>query len=105
MDVQRRSIVTSGLMGLAAAGAAAAATSSRHTETTEHMSERQSQQAAAARLVENTMSRYTVYESLGRVGDARDEFALDEPDVQADVGFGFYYGGKAFASFARSTGC
>jgi hypothetical protein len=104
MDIQRRSIVTSGLMGLAAAGAAAGATAARHTETSGQMSERQAQQAAAARQVENAMSRYTVYESLGRVGDALDEFALTEKDVQADVGFGFYYGEEGIRKFCAVNG-
>jgi hypothetical protein len=104
MDSQRRSIVTSGLMGLAAAGAVTAATPGRRRESPEHISERQAQQAAAARCVENTMSRYTVYESLGRVGDALDEFALSEKDVQADVDFGFYYGADSIRKFCSVNG-
>jgi hypothetical protein len=104
MDSQRRSIVTSGLLGLAAAGAAVAATPARRTESAERVSERQAQQAAAARQVENAMSRYTVYESLGRVADGLDEFALDEMDVQADVGFGFYYGAEGIRKFCSVNG-
>lgn len=50
------------------------------------------EQMIAAREVENVINRYEVYLGEGYVTRAYELFAVNEPDVQADVGFGLYYG-------------
>lgn len=54
--------------------------------------ELQIRQEIAARQAEKCLNRYESLLSSGDVEGALDEFALSRPDVQADVGFGFYYG-------------
>lgn len=49
-------------------------------------------QEAAVHQVRNCMNRYETLLSMGHLQGALDQFALGQPDVQADVGFGLYYG-------------
>jgi len=63
------------------------------------------EQVIAAREVENVINRYEVLLAQGYVSRAYDLFAVNEPDVQADVGFGLYYGKKGIeALFLRIHG-
>jgi hypothetical protein len=50
------------------------------------------EQTIAAREVENVINKYEVLLSQGYIERACNLFALSEQDVQADVGFGLYYG-------------
>ena len=49
-------------------------------------------QEVAARQVSNCMNRYETYLSQSLIHEALAEYALTQPDVQVDVGFGLYYG-------------
>jgi hypothetical protein len=50
------------------------------------------EQTIAACEVENLINKYEVLLSQGYIDRAYKLFAVSEPDVQADVGFGLYYG-------------
>jgi hypothetical protein len=86
----RRRILAQGALSLAAVGAAtiSAAATSRSASVRDRLID----QDVAARLCANTMNRYEVYLAQAQLQDALALFDLTRPDVQADVGFGFYYG-------------
>jgi len=105
MDAGRRSTLAAGLYGLAAAGTASAALATGKSTTDGlQLSGNALQQLAHASLVRNVVNRYCVYETLGRVPDMLNSFALSLPDVQIDVGFGLYYGADGARRFAAVTG-
>jgi hypothetical protein len=105
MDAGRRSALTAGLYGLAAAGTASSALAAGKASTDKlRLSDNALQQLAHANLVRNVVNRYCVYESLGRIPDMLNSFALSLPDVQIDVGFGLYYGPDGARKFAAVTG-
>jgi hypothetical protein len=105
MDAGRRSTLAAGLYGLAAAGTASTALAAGKPTTDRlQLSSNALQQIAHASLVRNVVNRYCVYESLGRIPDMLNSFALSLPDVQIDVGFGLYYGPDSARKFAAVTG-
>jgi len=105
MDAARRSTLAAGLYGLATAGTASAAvTAGRPTTDGLMLSANALQQLAHANLIRNVVNRYCLYESLGRIPDMLNSFALSLPDVQIDVGFGLYYGPDGARKFAAVTG-
>lgn len=104
MDSGRRSTLAAGLLGLAGAGTAAAKIAAGKPAGKLELGERALQQLAHANLVRNVVNRYCVYESLGRIPDMLNSFALALPDVQIDVGFGLYYGSDGARKFAAVTG-
>ena len=86
--MNRRGLITSALLS-SAAGVAVASDTSVRSDPALLL---QLRQEVAARQVRNCMSRYETYLSMGHLQGALDEFALSKGDVQADVGFGLYYG-------------
>jgi hypothetical protein len=103
MDSDRRSLMTSGVLGVAAGlmtESAVAAAPNRDEATLA----RQMRQTVAARQVSTCMNRYTAMESFGRVADMEGEFATTVADVQVDVGFGWYYGAGGISRFCAVNG-
>jgi hypothetical protein len=86
----RRQLLTQSAVSLAAVGVATvpAVAASRSTSVRDLMID----QDVAARLCANTMNRYEVYLAQAQLREALALFDLTRSDVQADVGFGFYYG-------------
>jgi hypothetical protein len=102
MDFLRRSLMASGVFGLAAAaGSAVAADTSPASRTASGNAGGAKPMAreTAARQVNNCFNRYTVLESLGRGPELLNEFALSMADVQVDAGFGLYYGPDGIEKF------
>lgn len=98
MSTNRRSLVANAALGTAffAAGAASAASPAAPSAPARARGrpslEVQIQQDIAARKCSNAMNRYEMYLAQSFLHEALDQFALTMPDVQADVGFGLYYG-------------
>jgi len=92
MFLSRRSLIATGVLaGGAVAPAIAAVTAGRRASVTEGLPVAVRQELAR-RQCSLAMSRYETYLSMARLQKALDQFALGQPDVQADVGFGLYYG-------------
>jgi len=113
MHRDRRSWMTSGLAGLLAGLVARTAGAAVPTATAAPAGSpagggpvrpRDVQQLIAAREVSNCLNRYTAMESFGRVTDMQAEFANSVPDVQVDVGFGWYYGADGIRRFCEVNG-
>jgi hypothetical protein len=105
MDTNRRSLMTAAMLvgvatGLMAEVDAAGAPAPKEGETTA----RKIRQVIAAREISNCLNRYTAMQSLGRVSDMEREFATSVPDVQVDVGFGWYYGADGIRRFCGVNG-
>jgi hypothetical protein len=109
MDSDRRSLMTSGVLGVVAGltaqtAATAAIVTTAPAGTLETTAARQFRQVVAAHQVSNCMNRYTAMESLGHVADMENEFATNASDVQVDVGFGWYYGATGVHRFCEVNG-
>jgi len=78
--------------GLGAATALAATRTARPGLNTLATTPVAVQQEVASSQVRRCMNRYETLLSMGYIQRALAEFALSQPDVQADVGFGLYYG-------------
>lgn len=90
MTTARRSLLTAGL--LAGVAAASAATGTTRRNAAEERLPLAVRQELARRQCSLAMNRYETYLSMAYLQKALDQFALSKPDVQADVGFGLYYG-------------
>jgi len=96
MQKDRRAMMLGGV-GMAAAGLAAAALVGCEKKTDSAVTvdadlELKIRKDLAERQIEKTINRYEGLLSAGLVEAAFELFAVSQPDVQADVGFGFYYG-------------
>lgn len=94
MNSNRRSLLIggTGLAAGASASALGAAGKSAKPSGMDAALELRIRQDLAERAVEKCMNRYEGLLSAARIDEALQLFALSQPDVQADVGFGFYYG-------------
>jgi hypothetical protein len=106
MDLERRALLKNSLAGIAAIGvvglsaadseseekAASITAEPKNTHLKINDMPVEVQQAIAALKVEKCMNRYETLLSSGYLDAALNEFALSKSDVQADVGWGLYYG-------------
>lgn len=87
---RRHAVVWSTIAGVFATATASAKPVARQVERRQR--ELRWDQEVAARQVSNSMNRYETYLSQAYLHEALAEYALTQPDVQVDVGFGLYFG-------------
>ena len=83
-----QSLATAGALGALATTEKARSSTERHTLSLADKVQRLMDRD----VIENTMNKYEQYLGLGYLEEALALFALNTPDVKADVGFGIYEG-------------